>query len=166
MTSISLESKANSSPETQCGTIENDNDINSQDMNINRFENMNSELSLQINTMLQSQKTDETLSELVHDDVQTNTDQDEVSSMIQPAATLILPDLILDSLLSCQGKLLILFFTRRCSSSDLCFQFDVKLLNDLFYSKKLPCFSNGQIKQFGEFMHLFYMSFLLSFLFI
>lgn len=55
---------------------------------------------------------------------------------------LLVPEINLEALLAAKGKILILFLSRRLSSSDLCFQSDVLLLNDQFNRGIMPLFSN------------------------
>lgn len=64
------------------------------------------------------------------------------------ATDLILPELSLDSLLACNGQILVLLITRRCTSPDHCLKTDLKFLNDLFLSNSLPSFSGGKIAHF------------------
>jgi hypothetical protein len=54
----------------------------------------------------------------------------------------ILPELSLEGMLASQGKIMILFFTRRLTSSNLCMQDDLVMLNHLLHTKQLPSFSN------------------------
>lgn len=70
--------------------------------------------------------------------------QSQSSNSIKPSDK-ILPELNLESLLSLQGKLLILFITRRCVSTDYCYLFDLKLLKDLEKLKILPNFCSNDV---------------------
>lgn len=63
------------------------------------------------------------------------------------ATDLILPEFSLDGMLSTNGRIFILFMTRRMVGSDLCMQEDIRLLNDLYANKKLPSFSNNALEQ-------------------
>jgi len=58
------------------------------------------------------------------------------------ATDFILPEFSLEGMLSSQGKVMVLFLTRRLTSEHLCMQDDLVLLNNLFDLRKLPSFSN------------------------
>lgn len=57
----------------------------------------------------------------------------------------LLPELAEEALCAAGGKVLILFFTRRLVSSDLCFHADMKLLKDLRAAGALPDFSDPSL---------------------
>jgi hypothetical protein len=68
-------------------------------------------------------------------------------SIIKPT-DIILPELVLDSLLTSNGKLFILFLTRRFVNQDFGHSIDLKLLNKLLSEEKLPLFSNQKLSEF------------------
>lgn len=61
------------------------------------------------------------------------------------ASDVLLPEFSLEGMLASSGRLLVLFFTRRLTSSDLCWRDDVKLLDDLRVRGSLPSFSRDQL---------------------
>ena len=62
------------------------------------------------------------------------------------ASDVLLPELTLDGLLGADGKLLPLFFSRRCQQQDRCYFADIQLLNAMFARGAMPLFSNGVLK--------------------
>ena len=72
-----------------------------------------------------------------------------IGEFIKPS-DIILPELSLDQLVALNGKVLVLLFTRRCVSTDLCYDSDLKLINTIYLNEKLPEFSNGRLKAFKE----------------
>jgi hypothetical protein len=60
---------------------------------------------------------------------------------------LLVPELNLDAMLSKEGKILMLFLMRRLTSTDLCFQADILLLNTQHKQKVMPLFSIGNLSQ-------------------
>lgn len=69
-------------------------------------------------------------------------------SIILSATDKILPELSLDSLLACEGKILVLLFTRRCTAMDYCLGKDIEFIDRLYHSGNLPDFSQGALKSF------------------
>lgn len=59
----------------------------------------------------------------------------------------LLPEFSLEGLLNSNGRLLILFLTRRLTPLDLCWREDVKLLDDLRARHILPSFSRGELSR-------------------
>jgi hypothetical protein len=59
---------------------------------------------------------------------------------------LILPEFSLEGMLSTQGRLFIVFIMRRLTSLDRGMQEDLKYLNGLLVSKRLPSFSNNSLE--------------------
>ena len=61
------------------------------------------------------------------------------------ASDVLLPELTLDGLLGANGKLLALFFKRRCLQTDRCYFADLQLLNAMFARGSMPLFSKGAL---------------------
>jgi hypothetical protein len=70
----------------------------------------------------------------------------EVAGIEIKATDVLLPELTLEGLNTEGGKLLCLFFTRRCVEPDLCFHADIKFLEGLRKKNTLPSFSNGTLE--------------------
>jgi hypothetical protein len=64
------------------------------------------------------------------------------------ATDVLLPEFSLEGMLASNGRLLVLFLTRRLTPPDLCWKEDIKLLDDLRSRGSLPSFSRGQLSQF------------------
>lgn len=60
---------------------------------------------------------------------------------------IILPEFSQEGMLASQGRIFVLFVTRRLSTADQCMNEDIRLLNDLLDRGKLPSFSSGQLEQ-------------------
>ena len=69
------------------------------------------------------------------------------NSIIMPT-DLLLPEISLDAFLAADGKLLLLFISRRLEADDLGFKGDLVLLNDQFKRGIMPSFSNNNLKDF------------------
>ena len=76
--------------------------------------------------------------------INNETDNHETVNPFRPT-DLLLPELSEESMLACQGKLLLLLLGRRLQSPDLCYQTDIKLLNGQFHKSVLPMLSNVQL---------------------
>lgn len=63
------------------------------------------------------------------------------------ASDVLLPELTIDGLLGVNGKLLSLFFMRRCQQADRCYFADLQLLNAMFARNAMPLFSQGALDQ-------------------
>jgi hypothetical protein len=63
------------------------------------------------------------------------------------ASDVLLPELTIDGLLGVNGKLLSLFFMRRCQQADRCYFADLQLLNAMFRRDAMPLFSQGALDQ-------------------
>jgi hypothetical protein len=95
---------------------------------------------------LDAAKKEETLLKASPDMPKDTAGTREASGETLKASDVLLPELNLQALTAEGGKLLALFFTRRCVSQDLCFHADVMFLNGLLKSNNLPLFSNGALK--------------------
>lgn len=71
----------------------------------------------------------------------------ESSDVSLKATDVILPEFSLSGMLSNNGRIFILFMTRRLVAKDLCMQSDLKLLNDIHQRKMLPSLSNNALEQ-------------------
>ena len=67
------------------------------------------------------------------------------NSIIMPT-DLLLPEISLEAFLAADGKLLLLFISRRLEAVDLGFKGDLVLLNDQFRRGIMPSFSNNNFK--------------------
>jgi hypothetical protein len=61
------------------------------------------------------------------------------------ASDVLLPEITIDGLLGANGKLLSLFFKRRCQQNDRCYFSDIQLLNAMFARDAMPLFSRGAL---------------------
>lgn len=61
------------------------------------------------------------------------------------ASDVLLPELTIDGLLGANGKLLSLFFKRRCGQTDRCYFADLQLLNSMFARGSMPLFSQNTL---------------------
>lgn len=61
------------------------------------------------------------------------------------ASDVLLPELTIDGLLGANGKLMALFFKRRCLQTDRCYFADLQLLNTMFARDAMPLFSQGAL---------------------
>jgi hypothetical protein len=61
------------------------------------------------------------------------------------ASDVLLPELTIDGLLGANGKLMALFFKRRCLQTDRCYFADLQLLNTMFSRGEMPLFSQGAL---------------------
>jgi hypothetical protein len=59
------------------------------------------------------------------------------------ASDVLLPELSLEGLLGAEGKLLVLFFARRCQQADRAYFADIQLLNKMHANGVMPTFSAG-----------------------
>eukprot|EP01039_Chlorochromonas_danica_P007212 gene7212-7978_t len=66
----------------------------------------------------------------------------EAAGEVLRPTDIILPEFSQEGMFASQGRIFILFVTRRLSSRDRCMADDVKLLSDLFGKGHLPSFSN------------------------
>lgn len=64
------------------------------------------------------------------------------------ATDAILPEVSVETLTMNEGKIFILFITRRMTDPNLGINHDIELLNNLFERKLLPSFSNGSLNEF------------------
>ena len=61
------------------------------------------------------------------------------------ASDVLLPELTIDGLLGANGKLLSLFFSRRCQQADRCYFADLQLLTAMFARGSMPLFSQNAL---------------------